>query len=102
MSSNDWPLQNFSFGAEHHSQVLMRRPRGRRTSRMSLFDNLAQYRSIELHAFHDEATGLRAAVAIHSTQLGPAIGGTRMYSYATEDEAILDVCRLARGMTHKA
>ncbi len=46
--------------------------------------------------------GLRAIVAIHNTTLGPALGGTRMWPYATEDEAVVDVLRLARGMTYKA
>ena len=50
---------------------------------------------------HDRATGLRAIVAIHSTALGPALGGTRFWPYASEDEALTDVCRLARGMTYK-
>jgi glutamate dehydrogenase/leucine dehydrogenase len=51
---------------------------------------------------HDRATGLRAIVAIHSTRLGPALGGTRFYPYATEDAAVEDVLRLARGMTYKS
>ncbi|HYI60230.1 MAG TPA: Glu/Leu/Phe/Val dehydrogenase dimerization domain-containing protein [Acidimicrobiales bacterium] len=51
--------------------------------------------------FHDAASGLRAVVAIHSTVLGPAIGGTRFLPYATEAQAVADVCRLARGMTYK-
>ncbi|MDQ3107282.1 MAG: leucine dehydrogenase [Actinomycetota bacterium] len=51
---------------------------------------------------HDAATGLRAIIAIHSTQLGPSLGGTRFHPYATEDEALEDVLRLARGMTYKA
>lgn len=50
---------------------------------------------------HDARTGLRAIVAIHSTALGPALGGTRFYPYATERDALIDVCRLARGMTYK-
>jgi glutamate dehydrogenase/leucine dehydrogenase len=50
---------------------------------------------------HDPATGLRAIVAIHSTALGPALGGTRFYPYASERDALVDVCRLARGMTYK-
>jgi leucine dehydrogenase len=50
---------------------------------------------------HDEATGLRAIVAIHSTVLGPALGGTRFWPYADEHEALVDVCRLAQGMTYK-
>jgi valine dehydrogenase (NAD+) len=47
-------------------------------------------------------TGLRAIIAVHSTALGPALGGTRFRSYATDDEALHDVLRLARGMTYKA
>jgi valine dehydrogenase (NAD+) len=50
---------------------------------------------------HDTATGLRAIVAIHSTALGPALGGTRFRPYATEREALTDVCRLAQAMTYK-
>ena len=51
---------------------------------------------------HDEATGLRAIVAIHSTKLGPALGGTRRWHYATEEEALYDVMRLSEGMSCKA
>ena len=51
---------------------------------------------------HDEATGLKAIIAIHNTVLGPALGGTRMWDYATEQEALTDVLRLSRGMTFKA
>ena len=47
-------------------------------------------------------TGLRAIVAIHSTTLGPSLGGTRFYPYASEDAALEDVLRLAKGMTYKA
>jgi glutamate dehydrogenase/leucine dehydrogenase len=50
---------------------------------------------------HDGATGLRAIVAVHSTALGPSLGGTRFYPYASEQEALVDVCRLARAMTYK-
>lgn len=46
--------------------------------------------------------GLRAVVAIHSTVLGPGLGGVRMWPYATTDEAVVDALRLARGMTYKA
>ncbi|WP_418345027.1 Glu/Leu/Phe/Val family dehydrogenase [Rhodococcus pyridinivorans] len=51
---------------------------------------------------HDAATGLRAIVAIHSTALGPALGGTRFYPYADEMSALEDVLRLSWGMTYKA
>ncbi len=49
----------------------------------------------------DDASGLRAIIAIHSTALGPALGGTRFYPYETDDEALSDVLRLSRGMTLK-
>jgi leucine dehydrogenase len=52
--------------------------------------------------FHDPASTLRAIIAIHSTALGPALGGTRFYPYSSEREALQDVLRLARGMTYKA
>lgn len=51
---------------------------------------------------NDPASGLRCIIAIHSTALGPALGGTRMYPYASEEEALVDVLRLSRGMTYKA
>ncbi len=51
---------------------------------------------------HDRGSGLRAIVAVHSTRLGPALGGTRFYPYASEAEGLEDVLRLARGMTYKA
>jgi leucine dehydrogenase len=50
---------------------------------------------------HDATTGLRAIVAIHSTVLGPGLGGTRFYPFADETAALVDVCRLAKGMTYK-
>lgn len=55
------------------------------------------------HVLHgaDTQSGLRAIIAVHSTALGPALGGTRFYPYATEEEALTDVLRLSRGMTYK-
>lgn len=50
----------------------------------------------------DPASGLRAIIAIHDTRLGPALGGCRVWSYATEAEAIADALRLSRGMSYKA
>jgi valine dehydrogenase (NAD+) len=49
----------------------------------------------------DEATGLRAIIAIYSTALGPSLGGTRFYPYGSEDEALADVLNLSRGMAYK-
>lgn len=51
---------------------------------------------------HDKEVGLKAIIAIHNTALGPALGGTRMWNYATEDDALVDVLRLSRGMSYKA
>ncbi|WP_377320235.1 Glu/Leu/Phe/Val dehydrogenase dimerization domain-containing protein [Pimelobacter simplex] len=50
----------------------------------------------------DEASGLRAIIALHDTRLGPALGGTRFFPYASESAALTDVLRLSQGMTHKA
>jgi leucine dehydrogenase len=51
---------------------------------------------------NDNATGLRSIIAIHNTVLGPALGGTRMWTYKSEAEALTDVLRLSRGMTYKS
>jgi leucine dehydrogenase len=51
---------------------------------------------------HDRGSGLRAIIAVHSTRLGPALGGTRFYPYGSEAEGLEDVLRLAKGMTYKA
>lgn len=51
---------------------------------------------------NDNTTGLKSIIAIHNTTLGPALGGTRMWAYASESEALTDVLRLSRGMTYKA
>lgn len=67
-----------------------------------IFGTLARLGHEQVVFCHDEATGLKAIIAIHNTVLGPALGGTRMWSYATEQEALTDVLRLSRGMTFKA
>jgi valine dehydrogenase (NAD+) len=51
---------------------------------------------------NDDRTGLRAIIAVHSTALGPALGGTRFYPYAREADAVRDVLNLSRGMSYKA
>lgn len=56
----------------------------------------------EVVFFHDSAVGLKAIIAIHNTQLGPALGGCRMWNYESEEKALEDVLRLSRGMTYKA
>ena len=52
--------------------------------------------------FDDKTSGLRAIIAIHSTALGPACGGTRMFRYATTEDALTDALRLSRGMSYKS
>jgi len=51
---------------------------------------------------HDRATGLRSIIAVHDTTLGPSLGGTRMWPYTSEQDALRDVLRLSRGMTYKS
>ena len=50
---------------------------------------------------HDRSTGLKAIIAVHSTALGPALGGTRFFPYASEEEALTDALNLSRGMSYK-
>ena len=50
----------------------------------------------------DDKSGLRAIIAVHNSNLGPALGGCRMWPYASEEEAVRDVLRLSRGMTYKS
>jgi leucine dehydrogenase len=68
---------------------------------MKLFDTIADMGHEQLVLCQDTASGYRGIIAIHSTVLGPALGGTRFWNYATDDEAIVDALRLARGMTYK-
>jgi leucine dehydrogenase len=68
---------------------------------MEIFDR-REFDGHELVVFgHDSASSLRAIIAIHSTALGPAAGGCRMWPYATTGEAVADVLRLSRGMSYK-
>lgn len=69
---------------------------------MGVFNMMAEHEYGELHFKRDAATGLNAIIAIHDTRLGPALGGCRFIPYETEDEALVDALRLARGMTYKA
>ena len=69
---------------------------------MSIFDGMADLGHEQLVFCRDDESGLRAIIAIHSTALGPALGGVRLYPYASEADAVRDVLRLSRGMTYKA
>lgn len=68
---------------------------------MQLFNHLQKYDYEQVVFCQDKATGLKAIIAIHDTTLGPALGGLRVWDYETEEDAIDDVLRLARGMTYK-
>lgn len=68
----------------------------------SIFGQITQLGHEQVVFCNDEATGLKAIIGIHNTILGPALGGTRMWNYASDSEAITDVLRLSRGMTYKA
>src|SRR5947209_18311783 len=68
---------------------------------MDIFERMAVHGHEQVVFCYDKATGLRAIIAIHSTALGPARGGTRYAVYETEDDALDDALRLAEGMSYK-
>ncbi|MBK0382956.1 Glu/Leu/Phe/Val dehydrogenase [Pedobacter sp. SD-b] len=68
----------------------------------SIFNQLSACGHQKVVFCNDDYTGLKAIIAIHDTTLGPAIGGTRMWSYKTEQDALNDVLRLSQAMTYKA
>ncbi len=68
---------------------------------MGYFENITKYGHEQVVMCHDKNTGLRAVIAIHSTILGPSLGGCRMWPFKTEEEAVEDALRLSRGMTYK-
>lgn len=68
---------------------------------MEIFKYMEKYGYEQLVFCHDKNSGLKAIIAIHDTTLGPALGGARMWPYQSEEEAIEDALRLARGMTYK-
>lgn len=71
------------------------RPRG-------VFERIAVHGHEQVSYWYDPPSGYRGIIAIHSSALGPGLGGTRVWHYATDGEALEDVLRLARGMTYKA
>ncbi len=68
---------------------------------MKIFDYLEEYDYEQLVFCHDKSSGLKAIIGIHDTTLGPALGGTRFWDYENEEDAIIDVLRLSKGMTYK-
>lgn len=68
----------------------------------SIFGQITAMDHEQVMFCNDEATGLKAIIAVHNTILGPALGGTRFWNYAKEEDAVTDALRLSRGMTYKA
>jgi leucine dehydrogenase len=69
---------------------------------MQPFEEMAKLGHEQVVLCRNDDVGLRAIIAVHDTTLGPALGGCRLYDYATEADALRDVLRLSRGMTYKA
>ena len=74
----------------------------KRTRDFEIFGELAKNDHEQVVFCNDNETGLKAIIGIHNTVLGPALGGTRMWNYISDSEALNDALRLARGMTYKA
>lgn len=69
---------------------------------MQIFEMIRQMGHEQVLFWHDEKYGLKSIIAIHNTNLGSAMGATRLWPYANEEDALRDVLRLSRGMTYKA
>lgn len=69
---------------------------------MSLFEHKEFDQHEQVVFCHDKESGLKAIIAIHDTTMGPSLGGTRLWNYASSAEALTDVLRLSRGMTYKS
>lgn len=68
---------------------------------MKIFDYMEKYGHEQIVFCYDPVSGLKSIIGIHDTTLGPALGGTRIWDYETEEDALIDVIRLSRGMTYK-
>ena len=68
---------------------------------MNAMTEMTNYRHEKVLFVNNEKAGLKAIIAVHNTNLGPAIGGCRLFPYASFDDALFDVLRLSRGMSHK-
>ncbi len=69
---------------------------------MKIFERMSEMQHEQLVFCHDRVSGLKAIICVHNTTLGPALGGTRMWNYDSEEDAIQDALRLSRGMTYKS
>jgi leucine dehydrogenase len=69
---------------------------------MQIFEQIQKHEHEQVLFCYEPAAGYRGIIAIHNSTLGPALGGTRFWNYKSDEEALVDVLRLARGMTYKA
>ncbi len=69
---------------------------------MEIFKLIGEHDHEQVVFCHEPSCGYKGIIAIHDTTLGPALGGTRFWNYASDQEALVDVLRLSRGMTYKA
>jgi hypothetical protein len=69
--------------------------------RSRIFEMMVEMGHEQIVFCQDDSAGYRGIIAIHSTRLGPAVGGTRFWNYASESDAMIDALRLSRGMTYK-
>ena len=69
---------------------------------MKVFQEMMEHAHQSTHFFYHKSTGLKSIISIHDTTLGPALGGCRFVNYASEEQALMDVARLSRGMTYKS
>jgi leucine dehydrogenase len=69
---------------------------------MEIFEQIAEHGHEQVVFCHEPSAGYKGIIAIHNTTLGPALGGTRFWNYASDAAALIDALRLARGMTYKA
>ena len=69
---------------------------------MEIFERIGEYEHEQVVFCYEPAAGYKGIIAIHDTTLGPALGGTRFWNYRSDEEALIDVLRLSRGMTYKA
>jgi leucine dehydrogenase len=69
---------------------------------MQMFERIQEHDHEQVVFCYDPTSGYKGIIAIHNTTLGPALGGTRVWNYATDEEALIDALRLSRGMTYKS
>lgn len=93
---------NSSINAKHLSMFEILEPQEEVKKMNPVLGSMAETNHEQILFCQDRSTGLKAIIAVHNTILGPSLGGTRMWAYQNEQEALTDVLRLSRGMTYKS